>query len=167
MGYSCPHRYQTFFVYCSHLALILPFHTWVHKSIRTEQKTIIIPFYLCADYFTTLRKNIGLVCNACSLIAYLIKLWSDPMVASKENSVNSLMDLDAMIYSAVLTFSPAPEFGLVFTHFMLVHCIIPWTVKYTVVKYMIPWRSALWSFGWIFGRVVQIPSRRPLVYFPN
>lgn len=26
-----------------------------------------------------------------------------------------------------LTFSPAPEFGIVFIHFMLVHCIFPWT----------------------------------------
>lgn len=49
-----------------------------------------------------------------------------------------------------LTFSPAPEFGIVFTHFMLVHCIFPWTVKDPVLKYIIMWRVCtvvLWLIG--------------------
>lgn len=70
------------------------------KKTDRKQSFLILTWDLGQLYFKTPRKKLCEVCDACSLITCLIKLWSDPLEASKENSGNSLMDLDAMTYSA-------------------------------------------------------------------
>lgn len=125
-----------------------------HKT--TKQQTIIE--LSCMWLLQNTWRILCQECDACSLITCLIKLWSDPLVASKFPNGPAHHDLFRS-----LTFSPAPEFEIVFTHFVLVHLYRSLDCQRLCSK--IHEDMKFWSSGCIwagYGKLTKMTSFRQL-----